>query len=253
MPFIAFWSEKSNCTAVAKWFFHQIGLLDEALAYSPWIHDYEIQVFKSTEYIAKCLEAVNAGTPIIKFVRNPYARAFSGYLELCRAHPEEPDHWSIPLRRDVIASLMGVDSEVEYAFSFQQYLTWLETVDLEKINLHLSPQFRRFEGEFLVEPFRVELGAAGFANLEDRFKLRSSSDVPIIFQSDHYHRKVRASAATSVALARMGIPLQRSRDFLLFDPDISAVAHDSVGEQIRRLFRNDFEQYGYELLPPPTA
>src|SRR5215813_12880764 len=94
-PFVILWSEKSNCTAVAKWFFLQIGRLDEALAYSPWIHDFEIKVYKTGDYIRRCVDAINSGAKVVKFVREPYARTYSGYLELCRPHFDEPvEHWS---------------------------------------------------------------------------------------------------------------------------------------------------------------
>jgi hypothetical protein len=248
MPFVVLWSEKSNCTAAAKWFFFQVGLLEEALEFSPWIHDYEIKVFKTDAYIRRCLAAVNSGIPIIKFVRNPYTRSFSGYLELCRAHPDEPEHWSIPLRRDVVSYLMGTDVEIEYAFSFQQYLEWLRTKDLSSIDLHLAPQFRKFERDLVIEPFHVETGQGGFAAIERRFSLKSSASESHIFESDHYHRKVDVGPKAADAVCKVGIPLQRSKSFQLFEPTITAIAKNTCGEIVRRLFAEDFAAYHYDLV-----
>ena len=39
---------KSGCTSLAKWFFYQIDLLQTALSYSPFIHNYEYDIYKST-------------------------------------------------------------------------------------------------------------------------------------------------------------------------------------------------------------
>ena len=37
-------SPKAGCTFAVKWFYFQTGILEEALAYSPWPHDYRLQV-----------------------------------------------------------------------------------------------------------------------------------------------------------------------------------------------------------------
>ena len=38
---------KSGCTSLAKWFFYQIDLLQTALNYSPFIHNYEYDIYKN--------------------------------------------------------------------------------------------------------------------------------------------------------------------------------------------------------------
>jgi hypothetical protein len=37
-PLIFFWSPKSGCTSIIKWYFFQIGLLQKAIDYYPWVH-----------------------------------------------------------------------------------------------------------------------------------------------------------------------------------------------------------------------
>ena len=63
------WSEKSGCTAIVKWFFWQLDLLDEAVKHHPWVHNYENDVFKKRPgYTHDYLKAINDGLPVLKFV-----------------------------------------------------------------------------------------------------------------------------------------------------------------------------------------
>ena len=36
---VLIYTPKSGCTFAVKWFFAQTGLLEQALAFGPWIHD----------------------------------------------------------------------------------------------------------------------------------------------------------------------------------------------------------------------
>lgn len=69
------YSPKSNCTVVCKMFFKYIDLLDTALQYSGWIHDYEQQIYNKKQSIKPNTKYLK-----IKFIRNPYDRAISSYL-----------------------------------------------------------------------------------------------------------------------------------------------------------------------------
>jgi hypothetical protein len=76
------YSAKSNCTVICKMFFDYIGLLDDALKYNPWIHEYENHVYKKINPIPSILPK---NILKLKFVRNPYSRAVSSYLH-CLKH-----------------------------------------------------------------------------------------------------------------------------------------------------------------------
>ena len=39
------WTPKSGCTTVCKMIFKYLGILDEALKYSKWIHDYRMHKY----------------------------------------------------------------------------------------------------------------------------------------------------------------------------------------------------------------
>ena len=70
-------SPKSNCTVVAKMFYEYIGLLNTALEYCPWIHNYTRDKYQSRPKKDNVEEILK-----IKFVRNPFTRAVSSYLHI---------------------------------------------------------------------------------------------------------------------------------------------------------------------------
>ena len=79
------WSAKSGCTFAVKWFLLQRGELDQALAYSNWIHDYRTQVYrKSPAYQAGVHRAEYGKFRYLRLVRDPFARAVSSYLHMIR-------------------------------------------------------------------------------------------------------------------------------------------------------------------------
>src|SRR4051812_41416866 len=73
-PLTLFWSQKSGCTTLAQWFFFQIGLLEQAMQYSPWIHTYEHEKYiTKTNHKKEVIENLLEGKKdTFKLVRNPY-------------------------------------------------------------------------------------------------------------------------------------------------------------------------------------
>ena len=248
-PFVILWSEKAGCTAVAKWFFWQIGLLDEALDYHPWVHNYENDKFKSApNYMQQCLGDIERGKPVVKFVRNPYNRSFSGYLELCNPKIAQPGpHWTKRYRRRVLTAVLGFEEELEYCFSFRQYINWLVAQPIAGLDPHLSPQYIKGEEHLITRIHQIETGAEGMRSLEEEFGLKKSAERRDLFQSEHHHRKKKLSPKPAVSVFDLGIPIRRTKYFQIIEPTLDEFQGDLVGKEIRRFFANDFISYGYEL------
>lgn len=247
-PVIMMWSEKSACTVAVKWFFHHVGLLDEALSRARWVHVYENEVFKARKgYLADCKKAILSGKPVIKFVRNPYLRVVSGFLETCNPRVlREPEHWSTIARSAVLTELFNTRVELEYAYSFNQFVRWLAAQPPERLDLHLAPQFRPFEAQLNVEVVRLEDSANAFCEVEQRFGLPSTLGNEQIHASGHHHRKRGVTAGKATLLMDAGIPIQRRKTFRLFDFPVQAIAEAPAGEVIRGVYAQDFSAYDYE-------
>lgn len=84
--YIIRWTAKSGCTSIIKQWFDEAGILEEALKYNHWVHNFRISVFydrfgrvtnnhfKSNDFIK------------IQYVRNPYDKAVSSYIHAV-GHP----------------------------------------------------------------------------------------------------------------------------------------------------------------------
>jgi len=93
---------KGGATAATQIMFRLMGLYKEALAYSPWIHDYRVQVHNrrperkilptTRTRVASCAQCTEKGR-CLKLIRNPMDRAVSGFLHYGRILKERrPEH-----------------------------------------------------------------------------------------------------------------------------------------------------------------
>lgn len=87
-PIILFWSHRSGCTALANWFFFQIGLFTEAKKYNDFIHYYEFWVYKNnTNYIPELQNGLLEGKKdVCKLVRNPIQGLSAHFYYLLTTH-----------------------------------------------------------------------------------------------------------------------------------------------------------------------
>lgn len=246
-PVIIMWSQKAACTIAVKWFFHHLGLLDEALGHHRWIHNYENDVFKTRPgYMEECLKAIEGGKPVIKLVRDPYERAFSGYLETCnRRVLNAPDHWSAQVRSAVLKHLTGREQSLEYTYSFVQFCYWLGRQDAGELDPHLAPQFQGLERNLNVEHVKIDESGNPFLRLEKRLGLKSSEGQKLVHHSPHHHRKEAMPVEDAVRMLHLGIAVLRDRAFNVYDAPSAAIRKTSAASQLAALYQEDFAAYGY--------
>ena len=249
-PVVVMWSEKAACTVAAKWFFYHIGKLDEAQAYNRWVHFYENDVFKAAPgYRDACAAAIRAGRPVVKFVPEPYTRAFSGYLEICR--PDifaKEGHWAAGTRGQVVRHLFGEGADRAAGISFNQFAGWMAAQRRDTLDYHLAPQFLDMEKRIDVQPVRLEDHDNPFAFVEARFGLPSSGDETRIYTSGHHYPKYDVSDEAALAALDAPLPLARGHKEAVFNPSPQALAASPGGAAIRQAFAKDFSAYGYSLL-----
>ncbi|MBJ3775355.1 hypothetical protein [Acuticoccus mangrovi] len=248
-PYIVFWSQKSGCTSVVKWFFAQLGLLEEALAHSPWIHDYEGQVFKKRpNYRRDLIAALKSGDyKTIKVTRDPMARAPSSFLVLAErgAIVTHRWHWVQTHWENVDAWLAARGKDPAEGISFVDHLAMveeLETAEAQSINAHLSPQFIHGEEEFVQEIVPIERFAAWTAAAATEPGVRAI-DYGSLADSRHHHRVV---AARTEALGERpeAMPIVRGAYANGEFPAASVFINERSEPLIRRAYRLDFEAYG---------
>lgn len=194
-PIAVCWSAKAGCTTVLKWFLAHSGLLEEALAYSSWVHDYREQRLNGGhDYFQRCVRLfdgtqtetldTHTETFIIKVIRNPAARAVSSFLHFLR-HERSP-RWTGGATIGSWKQAVGLGRQP--GLSFRQFLHFV--ADEQRLghtsDPHFRPQFTPLQDFAVHAHLPLEHLAAGLAELEDIFRLRHV-DVRKLSVSEHHN------------------------------------------------------------------
>lgn len=153
------YSAKSNSTVICKMFFQYIRLLEKALIYDPWIHNYEQRQYNPRQNIKKNISYIK-----IKFIRNPYHRAVSSYIHVMRTS----------LRNFLPKHLRNI--------SFLVFLRSYNNIKSIPGSDHFTPQFGNYGIDFFHEIVKVE-------NLDDeilRINNKYNLDLNCSFTSSHW-------------------------------------------------------------------
>jgi len=244
------WSEKAGCTTVVKWLFNHLNILGNALTYSNWVHDYENSVFKKADsYFESLQKAITDDVPIIKFVRDPYARAFSGYLELCKlANFNKKGHWANEVRKSVLNEMLGFQTNLEYGFSFSQYLKWLSNRDHSSLNSHIRMQYMEYESKLNIGYFKIEDFNNRINQLEEEYGLPSTPKWMLekfAGSGHHFIKSDDISKEQVLKLAHLAIPVRKLASFSLYNVNKELVEGTEIGDLIKGVFEKDIETYGY--------
>ena len=120
---VLLWSAKKAGSVFAiKWMFKHMGLLlEEALAFHPWIHCYRMKVFcVSDRYKAAVEDFFQSPLSyrVIKFVRSPFKRAVSSHSTCLTKCWKE-----LRFGRKTL-----VGAEQKFTFSFDQFVGYLSAL-----------------------------------------------------------------------------------------------------------------------------
>ena len=87
---IMLWTPKAACTTACIMMFKHMGLLEDALKCSKWIHKYRYEVFYEKHGSVNINDhLLSKKYFIFKVIRNPYDRAVSSYLYEIKSTPKE--------------------------------------------------------------------------------------------------------------------------------------------------------------------
>ncbi len=136
-------SPKSACSSAVIWFFHHMGLAQEAEQYDHWPHKYRIDRFYSRPEVKAAARAIPLRDfRIVRVIRDPVDRAVSSYRHAL----------GTGYARETIRTALGIDTVTD-GLSFSQFIDFLETEDLTRCNPHHRVQENPLES--LVDPHRT--------------------------------------------------------------------------------------------------
>lgn len=226
------WSPKAACTTVVTWVFRQNGLLDEALAFSPWIHRYRLRRYqKMDRYLDRLAHLRRHSRHVVKIVRNPFERAVSSFLHAYRHGYEDA----------ALARLLARPVDRQNRFSFREFVRHLENLDLTRCNLHHRVQATPLERHvfFGLHPqqvIRIEDGLEPALNeIEARFGLPRTDFGNPVFRSGHHTARIpwNGGAADLCDLSIHALP------------PATAFYDEALARAVARLYAEDFARYGY--------
>jgi len=248
-PFLLLWSHKAASTALAQWFFAQIGSphleggdRDAIQRYAGLgIHAYQFDVHcRGAGYRLRCRYALAGALPVIKFMRDPAARAFSAFLATRRGVVRErPDFWGARVSRQVIG-FKGM-SEPFGAYSFADFVEWMAATPVLRQNPHVRQQWMPFEAGRRIEYLPIEHLVSVLSGLEHRFGLPAVSARADIFHSGH-HRPPPLPVDAETLDSLLHEPVMPGR----FDGapapvvDSAALRASALGERLRAVLAADY-------------
>jgi hypothetical protein len=262
VPFITLWSQKSGCTSVLKWHLYHAGLLDEALAFRSGKTSLNIHVFQNdwvksqAGHRRQILRQIREQQkPVINFVRDPWARAYSCYLHsyspaLARLQNRGVENNAMRLRQQVLRDIYGEDRPLDTPYSFLQYLQWLQAQALDGLNPHHSPQYSALYDVAPVRHYRLEDFKPVINTLEQEFGLRDSSQSSELFTSAHHKPKAPLPRDEALASLLGGLPLARDKDYQLPTVTGELLKGTEMGDIIHSVLAKDLAIYdGIQPLP----
>jgi len=228
-PLIFFWSPKGGCTSLIKWYFYQIGLLQKALDYNPWVHFYREEVYeKQGNYKLQVKEQLlNGKKSVFKLVRNPYKRAVSSFFTT--------------LNNKHIMNQVYPKGLVD-GVSFKQFLYQIKEIGVQKglIDIHVAKQYIEGEELFIKNYVHLEQFWKEIRYIEKKYNLLESPILNITNSPHHRAQKMTEKVDQNFAEIKM------TQETLLGPLPVFENFYDGeTKDLVKELFKQDFEKYGY--------
>ncbi|MCM3197160.1 sulfotransferase family 2 domain-containing protein [Priestia megaterium] len=240
-PLILFWSPKSGCTSLTKWFFFQINLLDEALAYQPFVHVYRDEVYNNNLEHLQCLKKTlsREEKSTIKLVRNPYTRAISSFLHVLNYDTVR----GAPFRESLQSLCRQNKGQ---GISFKQFLYAVKKVgtDLHSIDGHVAQQYIDGEERWVNDYVKLENFNRSILELEKNHNLLKSP-IDKLSQSEHHHSVLVSEGGE---MSECYAEKLMTKEILLKGnlPSYDKFYDQETLELCRELYIKDFQTYNYK-------
>ena len=153
------WTPKAACTQVVKMFLNHENLLDEAIKFHPWVHNYKAQIYEKRQE-----NFPENDVKYIQFTVSPFRRAVSSYLHLSK--------YKLLKKK--------IDKQNLKNISFYDFLVLIKNYSLKQ-NIHFKLQtFHKYK-KLDIEYFKMEEIEDRYKLLKDKYNLNYKN-----FSSNHY-------------------------------------------------------------------
>lgn len=233
-PIILMWSQKSGCTSLLSWFFHHIGSLDIAKKYHPWIHQYEINVFKKRDnYVSELADQLfSKEKEVYKLVRNPYKRAVSAFLMLY--YYDDPYWYSVWK-----AIREHQSSNNNKGISFKQFLYYIKDTgsNISSTDPHFAEQYIDGEEQFVDHYIYLEDFCNQIAEIEKKYKLKKTDITQLYSPHNTSNHMIFEGHYAEMSISDPSFPVF---------PTYISFYDEETKKLVDDIYHGDFTMYGYE-------
>lgn len=241
-PLVLLWTPKAGCTTFARWFFYQIGLLEEALAYNPSIHVYKGGVyFKQKNYLdPHASEKILKNKMTYKLVRDPYKRAVSSYFTIAYYCYRGLPNIAMNKDKERILAMFYPNSSYK-GISFKQFLYYLLNVgaDYKIVDGHIAKQYCQEEEYFSPQLIKLENFRKEVKGIEEKYKLLLSPE-NVLISPNSFAPKMTESGLNSDTI--LTLPQLINGPL----PEYNSLFDKETIQLCNHVFHDDFKVYNYK-------
>lgn len=218
------WSPKSGCTIAVKMFFRKLGLLETALSYSDWIHNYRMHVF-FIEQPTYREDLTDSDYFKFKVVRNPFSRVVSSYLHTMKS-------------KSMHAPVKKVLKKWNSNISFNQFVNFLEKTDLSSLGCdpHYGLQKKSFENSEM--NFDLIIKLENFKNSIDELNSKSGANFNIEGLKSEHHIKIDNNTLNKAYDKKFSRIIKQV-------PSYDQFYNEDLIRRVSELYQQDLNAYNY--------
>jgi hypothetical protein len=230
---VMLFTPKAGCTRAVIMMFKHMGLLDEARAYSPWIHDYRSRC----KFVIVPERHLYSGDYFVfKVIRNPYDRAVSSFInavEYSRSKYTNSNSSCPLLKTPTFVQFLELLDRTNFFTK--------EYVDPHQ-NHHCRPQYVPGEEEYVRKYVRIENGQADVDDINREYGTALDIENVDLELLPHHQKRtstIPLSDLSNVPFDQLPRPLPASYCAFYADPRARAL--------VERMFADDISRYGYSF------